>query len=56
MSTDFNIQRFFYSGYIQNFGGAVWEEGKRLYVEITISLLILKDSIFKSKIAFNAAN
>ena len=56
MSPDFNVQRFFYSGYIQNFGGAVWEEGKRLNVEITRSLLMLKDSIFKSKIAFNAAN
>ena len=39
MSPDFNVQRFFYSGYIQNFGGAVWEEGKRLNVEITRSLL-----------------
>ena len=39
MSPDFNVQRYFYSGYIQNFGGAVWEEGKRLNVEITRSLL-----------------
>ena len=39
MSPDFNVQRFFYSGYIQNFGGAVWEEGKRLNVEKTRSLL-----------------
>ena len=39
MSPDFNVQRYFYSEYIQNFGGAVWEEGKRLNVEITRSLL-----------------
>ena len=39
MSPDFNVQRFFYSGYIQHFGGAVREEGKRLNVEITRSLL-----------------
>ena len=39
MSPDFNVQRYFYSGYIQNFGGAVWEEGKRLNVEISRSLL-----------------
>ena len=52
MSPDFNVQRYFYSGYIQIFGGPY----QMLHVEITRSLLMLKDSIFKSKIAFNAAN
>ena len=52
MSPDFNVQRFFYSGYIQNFGRLY----DNLHVEITRLLLMFKDSIFKSKIAFNAAN
>ena len=52
MSPDFNVQRYFYSGYIQNFGAPF----HMLHVEITRSLLMLKDCIFKSKITFNAAN